>query len=160
MATATKKKPAKKGAKKPATGEPVIQIPVKLGNVSIGLKTVSVSASISREFCSIKRMEECLLERRLHATLKLGAVAAGDAPSQKALSGMEGSNEEVTAFIQTNGVGVTSETFSVTLNFNSKEVGKGALDEFAKREAALIVHEVDAVSDDELDDDAPAATQE
>jgi hypothetical protein len=162
MATATKKKPGgragkKKTGGKPRNGEPVIQFPVKCGNVSIGEKTISIPIKIERENCSLSRMDQCLVARRLTAHLVLGAVAAGDAPAQQALDGMDDSNKEVSAVIQTSGVSVSENAFGVTLNFNKKDVEHGELDDFAKKQASLIIDAVDEIPDEYLDDEpAPA----
>lgn len=157
MATATKKKsgrkPAKKAARRPP-GKVLVQFPVKCGNVSIGDKTVSVGVKIDRQFCSLQRMEECLVGRRITGRLRLGAVAASDAPKQQTLENMDDSNYEVVGVFQTSSVSVTDKTLGVTLNLNMKEIEEGALDRFAKKQAGLIIEQVDTIQagDDEADE--------
>jgi hypothetical protein len=166
MATATKKKTGRKPAKKKTgrrpAGKVLVQFPVKCGNVSIGDKTVSVGVKIDRQFCSLQRMEECLVGRRITGRLKLGNVAATDAPRQQTLENMDDSNYEVVGVFQTSSVSVTDKTLGVTLNLNMKEIEEGALDRFAKKAAGLIIEQVDTVKagDDEDDIDPDPADEE
>lgn len=155
MATATKKKGGKKRAARRPPGKVLVQFPVKCGNVSIGDKTVSVGIKIDRQFCTLARMEECLVGRRLTGRLKLGAVAASDAPKQQTLENMDDSNYEVVGVFQTSSVSVTEKTLGVTLNLNMKEIEEGALDKFAKKSAGLIIESVDTVTADDEDEEEP-----
>lgn len=149
---ATKKKAKRRPARRPA-GKVLVQFPVKCGNVSIGDKTVSVGIKIDRQFCTLSRMEECLVGRRLTGRLKLGAVAASDDPKQRTLENMDDSNYEVVGVFQTSSVSVTEKTLGVTLNLNMKEIEEGALDRFAKKSAGLIIESVDTVTADDDDDE-------
>jgi len=163
MATATKKKPEKKADKK-IGGSPgvLIALPCRLKGKSTSPKKISIGCTIAKEFITPSKAYDLLVFRRITAKLAVGKVAAATAAGQGKLPGLEDVDHEIEAVIQTSRVSMGDEDYSITLNFNLKELDgdESKLAGFAGRDALLTIKSVGELTADDLDDEDPDAPDE
>lgn len=158
MATATRKK---KGTEKKVGGKPgvLIALPCRLKGKSTSPKKISIGCTIGKEFITPSKAYDLLVFRRMEAKLAVGKVAAATAAGQGKLPGLEDVDHEIDAVIQTSRVSMGDEDYSITLNFNLKELDgdESKLAGFAGRDALLTIKSVGELTADDLDDEDPDA---
>lgn len=141
---------AKAKAKRP---EPVLKIPVKFGNVSIGKKTARVSCTTARgkDGITLAVADKNLVDCRLTGII---LSRCGDAQSnQDSIPGMDGNDIEIEAMFDVKKVSFDHDDIRFGLTFNKKGVDKNDLSMISATNGELVIHTIEEIPDEEKGDD-------
>lgn len=152
MATATKKKPAKKRTNKQAAQ---VNVAVGFGGVSFGDKTARLAVAIDREIFDIDHADDMFCDRRLTGVVVLGH--AEDDPKQMlAFDDME---HVVRGVFDVKGFRVSAKAFALGLTFSLQEINRGELAGFAKSAGRLVITNTEDIPEDEKSKDSEAGDE-
>lgn len=142
--TATKKKRAAKALNKTS----MLDVPVKYGQISIGLTTARLSVKLSRDVIRIGKADELFTDRRLDCR-----VVHGHAEDQTDQGKLIDTDVAIESSCDVKGFGVRAAHLSAGLTFNLKEIDVSELARFANSEGRLVVRDAGEIP--EHDDPEP-----
>jgi hypothetical protein len=138
-------------AKKAATENGVVELPVRYGNVSIGEDTVRLGIRISRGNLTPGKADALLCGRRL--TCQLSCVPRGKDVDEPTLPGVD-VGRQVEAVVDVNAVSMTRKNIGAGLTRSLADVDLDSLVHFAKRDGRLTITKVEDLDDKGGDEDA------
>jgi hypothetical protein len=128
---------------------PVLEIPVKYGNVNLGDETGRLGCSASRGNLTVAKADRNLVGKRLK--VKIMARAGGAQSDQPSIPQAEADEHiEAVADVKSIGVGVKNISFGLTFALESVDVE--TLAHFAKREGIVTVLEAEDIPEDEAEE--------
>jgi hypothetical protein len=135
--------------KKVKASEVLLDLPVKFGNVSLGVRTGKISFSIDRSQITLAKADEYFVDRRLTGKLVLGRN--GDSSKQTQL--VEDLNIEIPGAFDVKGFRVGAEKLSsLGATFYLKEVELHDAARFSGGSGRLVVNNVDFIPEDAEDE--------
>lgn len=129
--------------------QPVLEIPVEFGGVSIGQATARLGCRIARAHLNIVAADEAFTGHRLTGKVLLGQ--RDDMPGQET---MFDSDFEVEATFDVKGIRVTTDTIATGLTFSLNDIDIAELAKFSRGSGKLIVYSVGEIPDDAPDEHA------